>query len=163
MPSQIFIRFLSSDSFYPRFFSLFPFIVQQQPCSSPTVLCTFVTTRITAGPCLCLTRGFQFPYITLSIRHFGDFWITRLCEFESSNQRLIRLRPAEFAVLILHHRWCWTRSTALGRTLIGYFIQAWTHLCYLEKTQTFIWNIAWKSRQSWTKDKSPNILEAKHD
>lgn len=85
VPSQIFILFLSSDSFYPRFFSLFLFIVRQQPCSSPTILCTFVTSRITVGPCLCLARGFQFPYITLSIPAlWWFFWIKWLCEFEFS-------------------------------------------------------------------------------
>lgn len=40
---------------------------------SPTVVCTFVTTHITAGPCLCLVRGFQFPYITLRNPVLFDF------------------------------------------------------------------------------------------
>lgn len=58
--------------FYPCF-SSFSNRCSSALCISPTILCTFVTAHITAGACLCLVRGFQFPYITLRIPVLFDF------------------------------------------------------------------------------------------
>lgn len=55
---------------YPCFSLLFPVTAHH---GFPTVLCTCVTTHVTAGVCLCFVRRFQFPYITLWILVPFDF------------------------------------------------------------------------------------------
>lgn len=73
-PSQISARFFFCPQipFYLCSSSLLQSVLIR--ASSPTIPCICVTTHITAGACLCLVRGLQFPYITLQIPYLSDFF-----------------------------------------------------------------------------------------
>lgn len=61
--------------FHPRFPRPFSICCTSGPrIASLTIICTFVTTHVTAGACLCAAaRGLQFLYITLRIPALFDF------------------------------------------------------------------------------------------
>lgn len=78
-----------------------PVVVHQACCVSPTLVCTFVTTHITAGPCVCLVRGFQFPYITLWTLVLSDFGLHNcVSNYASVIQRISGLAETEHHTLL---------------------------------------------------------------
>lgn len=73
-----------------------PVVVHRGCCVSPTLVCTFVTAHITAGPCVCLVRGFQFPYITLWTMVLSDFGLHNcVSHYVSLIQRISGLAQAD--------------------------------------------------------------------